>query len=90
MFTIYTRSNCTYCDQAKALLKRKGLEWTEIELTNDTFEEFKRKTNGAKTVPQVFYHTDKDNTIFIGGFDKLNWFIESWWDDKKEINEKPS
>src|SRR5688500_17423004 len=32
---IYTKSWCGYCTRAKALLARKGVPFTEIEISND-------------------------------------------------------
>jgi glutaredoxin len=77
MFTIYSRPNCSYCDQAKALLKRKGLEYTEIEVNAETLATFQEKTQGARTVPQVFYYEK-----LIGGYDQLSALAEEWWNDK--------
>lgn len=81
MFNIYTRENCTYCTQAKALLERKGLEYIEIPLTSDNVNEFTKLTNNAKTVPQIFY-IEGVNTTHIGGYDKLVPFVEAWWPNK--------
>lgn len=79
MFTIYTRSNCSYCVSAKALLDRKGLQYTEIAVTADNIKEFQEKTNNAKTVPQIFYY-DK----LIGGYTDLVPFVEEWWDNVEQ------
>lgn len=80
MFTIYSTETCTYCKQAKALLDRKGLAYTEVTLNADNLDEFSKKTNGAKTVPQIFYH-DGDTTKHIGGYSDLMPFVEAWWPD---------
>ena len=32
MFTVYSKPACTYCDQAKALLEAKGLQFRVINL----------------------------------------------------------
>lgn len=79
MFTVYTRTEppCSYCKNVKALLERKGLSYTEIELTKDNLAEFSEKTKGARTVPQVFY-----NETLIGGFEQTLEFVELWWNDK--------
>jgi glutaredoxin 3 len=82
MFTIYSRPNCPYCDAAKALLKRKGLEFIEIQVNADTLAEFSEKTSGARTVPQVFYYEK-----LIGGYDALSTLAEEWWNDIKEKDE---
>ncbi len=32
---IFTTKICPYCDRAKALLKSKGVSYTEVDLTHD-------------------------------------------------------
>tara|TARA_B100001123_G_C14823431_1_gene833196 strand:- start:58 stop:315 length:258 start_codon:yes stop_codon:yes gene_type:complete len=58
---IYTGDLCIHCDWAIALLKRKNVNFTEYNIAKDTSkkEEMFTKSNGAKTVPQIFignYH----------------------------------
>ena len=53
---IYTGDLCIHCDWAIELLKRKNIEFTEYNIAKDTIkrEEMFKKSNGAKTVPQIF------------------------------------
>ena len=53
---IYTGDLCIHCDWAIELLKKKNIEFTEYNIAKDTTkrEEMFRKSNGAKTVPQIF------------------------------------
>jgi len=53
---IYTTPYCPYCTRAKLLLKNKKINFDEIDLSEnpDKFEEMLSKSNGAKTVPQIF------------------------------------
>jgi glutaredoxin 3 len=65
---IYSTTVCPYCIRAKQLLQRKGVEYKEINLSNEAPEvrtELMQRTN-HRTVPQIFI---KDQ--FIGGFDQL-------------------
>jgi glutaredoxin 3 len=65
---IYTADYCNYCDKAKNLLKSKKIDFNEIELkTEQDRINLVKKTNGRKTVPQIFI-----NNKLIGGFDDLN------------------
>jgi glutaredoxin 3 len=82
-FTIYSTATCTYCKQAKALLTKKGLTYTEVILTHDNMDNFKKITNNASTVPQIFYH-EANLTKHIGGYTDLVPFLEGWWPDAKE------
>ena len=65
---IYTGSLCAFCDRAKALLNKKGVSFKEINLASDAskMEEMIKRTNGMKTVPQIFIGGQH-----IGGNDKL-------------------
>jgi len=53
---IYTGPICNYCSAAKHLLSKKKIRYDEINIGNDTEkrEEMLRRSNGAKTVPQIF------------------------------------
>ena len=54
--TIYTKSNCPNCVSAKQLLKSKGLEYTERDLTNDPVKqaELFAAYPEARQMPQIF------------------------------------
>lgn len=53
---IYTTPYCPFCIRAKKLLANKKVNFKEIDLSEnpDKFEEMLSKSNGAKTVPQIF------------------------------------
>ena len=53
---IYTGDSCIHCDWAIDLLNRKNIEFTEYNIAQDAAkrEEMLKKSNGAKTVPQIF------------------------------------
>ena len=53
---IYTTPYCPFCTRAKKLLVNKKVEFNEIDLSEnpDKFEEMLSKSNGARTVPQIF------------------------------------
>ena len=63
--TIYTGPVCNYCDATKRLLKRNNLQFDEIDISSGTevLNEMINKSNGKKTIPQIFF----DN-IHIGGY----------------------
>ena len=54
--TIYTTPYCPFCVRAKELLKKKNIDFKEIDLSEDPekFDEMIKKSNGARTVPQIF------------------------------------
>ena len=66
---IYTTRYCPYCTAAKALLKRKGVDFTEIDVGMDyeLREKMIERANGRMTVPQVFI-----GDVHVGGSDDLH------------------
>ena len=65
---VYSGPNCPYCERAKALLKKKSVSFEEINIRTDPGmrEEMLQKSNGKKTIPQIFI-----NDQHIGGCDDL-------------------
>ena len=65
---IYTISTCPYCIKAKILFDKKMVKYKEINIENDLSlkESMTKKSNGRKTVPQIFI-----NDVHIGGCDDL-------------------
>ena len=65
---IYTTRTCPYCLSAKSLLKRKGVDYTEIDVTFDPElrEKMTKRANGRRTVPQIFI-----GETHVGGCDDL-------------------
>ncbi len=65
---VYSTNYCPYCVRAKDLLKRKGAEFTEIDVTNDDDGRIAlvERAGGRRTVPQIFI-----DDAHIGGFDDL-------------------
>ena len=53
---IYTGDLCIHCDWAIELLNRKNIKFTEFNIAQDVSkrEEMFKKSNGARTVPQIF------------------------------------
>lgn len=66
---IYTTRYCPYCVSAKALLKRKGVSFKEIDVAGDRKlrEVMIQRANGRVTVPQIFI-----GEMHVGGCDDLH------------------
>lgn len=65
--TIYTTGWCGFCMQAKALLTRKGVSFTEVDVGDGPAQrEEMVARSGRRTVPQVFI-----GERHLGGFDEL-------------------
>lgn len=64
---MYTTLICPYCIRAKMLLKSKGVEFEEIDVSGDYDKRaWLVKTTGRRTVPQIFINEEA-----IGGFDEM-------------------
>ena len=65
---VYSTEYCPFCVRAKALLRSKGVAFTEIDVTNDPAlrEKMVQLAGGRRTVPEIFI-----NGKIIGGFDEL-------------------
>ena len=65
---IYTGNLCIHCAWAIDLLKRKNIQFTEYNIAQDATkrEEMLKKSNGAKTVPQIFI-----GERYVGGNSEL-------------------
>lgn len=65
---IYTTPLCPYCLAAKRLLRNKGVEFAEIDVSETSErEKMIALANGRHTVPQVFV-----GERHVGGFDDLS------------------
>jgi glutaredoxin 3 len=66
--TIYTTAWCPYCHRAKALLDKKDVKFTEIDVTMDRKlrDEMEAKA-GQHTVPQIWI-----GDTHVGGSDDLH------------------
>jgi glutaredoxin 3 len=67
--TIYTTPFCPYCHSAKALLKRKNVDFSEVDVSFDPQERQRMldKSHGRRTVPQIFI-----GETHVGGSDELH------------------
>jgi glutaredoxin 3 len=65
---VYTWSSCPFCIRAKALLDKKGIEYTEYCIDGDELAraQMAERASGRRSVPQVFI-----NDQHVGGCDDL-------------------
>ena len=66
--TVYMGPRCNFCDAAKRLLIRNNIPYNEINIALNASkrEEMLKKSNGRRTIPQIFiedYH--------VGGYVEL-------------------
>jgi len=65
---IYTTAICPFCDRAKALIRKKGISYDEIDVgaDPDLRQAMVERTGGRRTVPQIFI-----DGVPVGGSDDL-------------------
>lgn len=69
---VWSKYNCPFCDQAKALLKQRGINFEEKKIGDGyTKEDLLEAVPTARTVPQIFL-----NNQLIGGFTELRKYLE--------------
>lgn len=69
---VWSKYHCPYCDQAKALLKQRGIPFEEKKIGDGyTREELLEAVPTARTVPQIFIGEQ-----LIGGFTELKAHLE--------------
>ncbi len=66
--TVYMGPRCAFCDAAKRLLARNNISYKEINiaLEEGKMEEMLKKSNGRRTIPQIFF-----DEYHVGGFEEL-------------------
>jgi glutaredoxin 3 len=64
---VWSKYNCPYCEQAKALLGQKGISFEERKIGDGyTKEDLLESVPTARTVPQIFLDGE-----LVGGFTEL-------------------
>ena len=64
---VWSKDQCPYCDQAKALLKSRNIEFEERNVSQDwTREQLLEAVPTARTLPQIFLDQE-----LVGGFNEL-------------------
>ena len=72
--TVWSKTPCPICDQAKALLKQRGIDYEERNITEGTWtkEQLLEAVPNARTVPQIFI-----NEQLVGGFNELRTHLQN-------------
>jgi len=70
---VYTTKTCPYCFAAKGLLKERGINFKEYDVSYDPTMRIKlMDKTGRRTVPQIFF-----NDQHIGGYTDLEKYFEN-------------
>lgn len=69
---VWSKYSCPFCDQAKMLLKQKGIAFEERKIGDGyTKEDLLEAVPNARTVPQIFLGSQ-----LIGGYTELKKYLE--------------
>jgi glutaredoxin 3 len=69
---VWSKYQCPYCDQAKALLTQKGIQFEERKIGDGwTKEDLLEAVPTARSVPQIFL-----NEELVGGFTELQKHLQ--------------
>jgi glutaredoxin len=69
---IWSKYHCPNCDQARALLTQRGIEFEERKIGDGyTREDLLEAVPTARTVPQIFI-----DQLLIGGFTELQRHLQ--------------
>lgn len=64
---IYTTPTCPYCHAAKAMLRDKGVDYSEIDVLDPEMRaSMTQRAHGRRTVPQIFV-----GETHVGGYDDM-------------------
>lgn len=79
MLTVYSKTVCPYCVNAKNLLKARGIDFLEVNIEEDAAAKDFMVSQGHRTVPQLYLNGE----LFVeGGWTGLSKLTPN------ELNEK--
>ena len=70
---VWSKPSCTFCEQAKILLKMKNIEFEERNISGPTWDkdDLLEVVPDARTLPQIFIDGN-----YIGGFVELRQYLQ--------------
>ena len=80
MITIFSKSNCPFCVQAKRLLESKNVPFTEINIEDNPDSRQMLLDKGLRSVPQIFV----DEELVPGGFQGLTKQTDEFFNKVKQ------
>ena len=70
---VWSKDQCSFCEQAKSLLTLKGYDYEERNITSGkwTREQLFEVVPNARSVPQIFIDGN-----YVGGFTELRQYLQ--------------
>jgi len=71
---VYSTKYCSYCHRAEALLRREGIAFQTVDVTDDVHarSELIERAHGRRTVPVIFIDGEP-----IGGYQELATLVQA-------------
>jgi glutaredoxin len=82
MITLYTKTPCPYCDQAKHYLKGINEDYNEINIAENEIAREWLISQGHKTVPQIYYERE---LLVEGGYTGLSKLSAEQIQERKRV-----
>jgi len=79
MITVYSKSDCSFCDRAKALLTSKDIPFNTITMEDHPEAREFLMDQGLRSVPQIF----NDGVLMPGGYQGLAGNDEAFFNTLK-------
>ena len=73
MIKLYGTPTCTYCVKSKMLLNARGIDYEEVDISQDTSAKQWILEQGHRTVPQLYIGEE----LIPGGYEGLTKYVES-------------
>jgi glutaredoxin 3 len=68
MLKVYSKNNCPFCEQAKGLLTKKGIQFDVVKIDEDNEAREWLMAQGHRTVPQLYIG---ESLLVEGGYQGL-------------------
>lgn len=69
---VFSGAKCVWCQAAKRLLNKRGLAYTELDVSDPKIlSDFRNRLPGVRAIPQIFI-----DGAHIGGFDELREYLD--------------
>lgn len=82
--TVYSKTVCPFCVNAKNYLKAKNIPYDEINIEEDEVARQFILDKGHRTVPQIYFNGE----LFVeGGFQGLSKMAEADIRDRMKLND---
>ncbi len=82
--TVYSKTVCPYCVNAKNYLKSKNIPFQEINIEQDSPAREFIQSQGHRTVPQIYF----EGKLFVeGGFQGLSKLSEAEIRDRMKLTD---